>query len=1359
MAERYNVLVVTVVGARGLAVMDAQLFGDGSSDPRVRLCVSGEMRETAVKRTNLEPLWNETFRFVLMDGAVGDLEVVVEDWDLLSAPDFMGAVRVPLESLFDGDGRAAAFALRDAAGAEDRDRGTVDLELTLAYDVAFDYFSAGDAHPEKEPNLLHIAVTRGRGLVAMDRANPLARATTSDPRARVSVASRVFETDVVAKSLSPAWHAIFECHVEGDHHVVRVEVEDHDRFSAADFMGCVEFRLDSLADRERHVCWHALLGRGRVRDIDIDIGEIELVLRWVHDPGLDYFAGAEAAWDGLDANELCVAVVQARRLPAMDRAHLLGRATTSDPLAKCRVVHDGGPRGAFQATGHVPKSLEPWWAASFALPVSVAEAQTAMLEIIVEDHDSLSANDFMGTVRIPIRDLVDGARRRSWHALEDRQGTRPAEAAPAAAAGKKGKKSRGFVSRMVQSAAAAVGGTLSAAPVQHGEIEIVLVMVRNKSLDRFEPDNERLYPGRAPNEVRVAVLRARGLLGMDRRLFAKPTSDPFVTLNCNHRERATRVEAKTLAPAWNEGFTMAIDDGATLAIDGSAPAALLLDVIVKDWDLLSAPDFMGRCAVDLSALRADVRGVIRGWYALRDEHDSTAAPAAAAECESLGRGTVEVALQLVYNPSLDFCGDGGANTAASAAKQRNSLRVAVLAAHLLRGADGSLLKFAGQKACSSRATVECHGVVRRTAARQTRRPEWHECFALAVSEASAPRTFEVRIDDALGKALGTFAVDVAVLKDGRRRRGWVECGGGFVELAIRWAYDADLEHFEDIERFPNRPPNCVQVAIVQARGLKAGAACSVAVNCAGYAATTAAPQENGENGAPWWNERLFLPLESLDDGDVLEFEISHGAGRRKAVLGRAAVQNLGSLLRNRRRHRFWLPLAGAAKDAAVDVVVRYAYDEARDFGRTAARETRHVAPNEISVCVIFVRAVGGSAPPPGKASGALAAQQAGEVWRVSVDVPRPTALQAFTAPACAGPARCAYFGDCFDAGMRAVTLRQRIDVLLQRNTGAAHQTVAAGSLEITDWLGPDGANRRRGVVRLAKPQGSKALRRAAGAAAAQEYFEVEVSVQSYFNTARTPQLRLFEEGLASTPRDAAVQFGFHAGLERARSGAPPRTFAAAVLFEAPDSAARPRRLGDADAYAARERAALAVNRAAGRERRARPPQPCLVRGAVLRLFPSLVFRGGVGAISCDVLAATIARVDAAAATVRVDTYGGAAAEGRWSRRAVSAARGAERRTVLRPVPVRGGEWHERYVARREDNRVEAVHAIRLDRLAPAQRRARLGAIVDEVALLAGIARHPNLVLPTLLWARGRAVLVFFEYRERVGLPRYAGSGR
>ena len=387
----YNVLNVVLHAGRDLLVMDTKLIGKGSSDPQVKLAVGGDRTISTCKKQNLNPTWDESFQFALLDGPDGEqLEVEVEDWDLLSSNDFMGRCYVPLRDLGLHPKRAWYPLGSSKEGAPiDKARGEVELELSLGYNPDFDYFPEDDAHPGAEPNLLRIGVTRGRGLLPMDvQASKLLKgATTSDPKATVSVACKTFKTICVKKSLNPSWHGRFEAHVEGDGHALRVLVEDVDEISADDFMGAVDIPLDPMRDKKRHRAWYALANKdGKA---DKDRGEVEVVLRWAFEPALERFAeegfdenGDESA---AEPNELCVCLVQGRDLLPMDST-LLGKATTADPYVKVRLA---GTTDRYQVCRHVPKTLRPWWNAEFRVPLPMAKATEdgACLEVVVEDYD------------------------------------------------------------------------------------------------------------------------------------------------------------------------------------------------------------------------------------------------------------------------------------------------------------------------------------------------------------------------------------------------------------------------------------------------------------------------------------------------------------------------------------------------------------------------------------------------------------------------------------------------------------------------------------------------------------------------------------------------------------------------------------------------------------------------------------------------------------------------------------------------------------------------------------------------------------------------------------------------------------
>ncbi|KAK4552899.1 Tricalbin-2 [Recurvomyces mirabilis] len=109
---------------------------------------------------------------------------------------------------------------------------------------------------------------------------------------------------------------------------------------------------------------------------------------------------------------------------------------------------------------------------------------------------------------------------------------------------------------------------------------------------RFLPVHMQLDPSESFNNagsLRVEVLDAADLPSADR----NGKSDPFCKFNLNGEEvYKTKVQKKTLHPAWNEFFETSVR---------SRTAAKFI-VNVLDWDLADKPDFLGKSAIDLTGL-------------------------------------------------------------------------------------------------------------------------------------------------------------------------------------------------------------------------------------------------------------------------------------------------------------------------------------------------------------------------------------------------------------------------------------------------------------------------------------------------------------------------------------------------------------------------------------------------------------------------------------------------------------------------------------------------------------------------------------------------------------------------------------
>ena len=403
-------------------------------------------------------------------GAVVDngpqLRVLVEDWDQLSANDFLGEVTIPLAHLATKSRQLGWWALKpkpkkrkasgsagsrsaskdakaaaadDAEDEADAGRGRVQLVLRWVYNELLDHFVGPDEDPRPDmpPNELRVALIQGRNLLAMDT-KLLGGAATSDPLVTMRCAAARRKSSVRKTTLRPYWNEVFAFPVEDATQTLEVVVDDWDLLSGNDFMGRVPIKVGQFADRQRHKQWYKLRGNAKPgasspsrgggggspgggepeeggEATAKDRGEVQLMTRWVYNPELDHFADDDGRPD-MAPNQLNVALVQGRQLPAMDRK-LFGGGMTSDPLAKFTC---GSQRGKTKA---VKGTCDPWWNEVFRLPID-ADTAPPTLELIVEDWDLLSGNDFMGRVEIALAPLLDKERIVNWYPLQPKPSKR-----------------------------------------------------------------------------------------------------------------------------------------------------------------------------------------------------------------------------------------------------------------------------------------------------------------------------------------------------------------------------------------------------------------------------------------------------------------------------------------------------------------------------------------------------------------------------------------------------------------------------------------------------------------------------------------------------------------------------------------------------------------------------------------------------------------------------------------------------------------------------------------------------------------------------------------------------------------------
>ncbi len=146
-----------------------------------------------------------------------------------------------------------------------------------------------------------------------------------------------------------------------------------------------------------------------------------------------------------------------------------------------------------------------------------------------------------------------------------------------------------------------------------GDVELVLQWRYNARLD-FCPFDDFVdeHVGEAPNELRIALIRAQGLAIADKNLLSKGgSSDPRCTFQLTGVDDPWKSHTvkKCLDPKFHEQFVRLLD----VPGDGSSPS---LTVTCEDVDEVSGADFMGQFTVDIGPLKD--HKPVRKWYKLEE---------------------------------------------------------------------------------------------------------------------------------------------------------------------------------------------------------------------------------------------------------------------------------------------------------------------------------------------------------------------------------------------------------------------------------------------------------------------------------------------------------------------------------------------------------------------------------------------------------------------------------------------------------------------------------------------------------------------------------------------------------------------
>ncbi|XP_008644948.1 synaptotagmin-3 isoform X2 [Zea mays] len=210
-----GILHVKVIRALNLLKMDFL----GKSDPYVKMRLSGERlpsKKTSVKMSNLNPEWNEHFRFIVKDPDTQVLELHMFDWEKVKMHDKLGMQVIPLRLLTPYESKLFTLDLVRSMNPNDpqnkKNRGKLIVELT------FDPLREDNMSSDAEGNASVRRDADGGGggvlLVSVENAEDVEGKRHTNPYAEVLFRGERKKTKVIRKTREPRWSEEFQFMVD-----------------------------------------------------------------------------------------------------------------------------------------------------------------------------------------------------------------------------------------------------------------------------------------------------------------------------------------------------------------------------------------------------------------------------------------------------------------------------------------------------------------------------------------------------------------------------------------------------------------------------------------------------------------------------------------------------------------------------------------------------------------------------------------------------------------------------------------------------------------------------------------------------------------------------------------------------------------------------------------------------------------------------------------------------------------------------------------------------------------------------------------------------------------------------------------
>ncbi|KAL3732043.1 hypothetical protein ACJRO7_028827 [Eucalyptus globulus] len=282
-----GILHVKVVRAMKLLKMDFL----GASDPYVKLKLSGDRlpaKKTSIIRKNLNPEWNENFKFIVKDPQSQILHLQVFDWDKVGAHDRLGIQLVPLNLLQPHEKKEFVLDLMkhtDISDHQDKKRrGQLVVELTFVpfKEESGSFKELPNGYGRIESGIDKVSddsALSGAGLlsVIVQGAEDVEGERHNNPYALVIFRGEKKKTKMLRKTRDPRWNEEFQFMLDEPPlsdkiHIAVMSKRTSISFRSKESLGHVQINLNDVVHN------------GRINEkyhlIDSKNGVIHVEIRW-----------------------------------------------------------------------------------------------------------------------------------------------------------------------------------------------------------------------------------------------------------------------------------------------------------------------------------------------------------------------------------------------------------------------------------------------------------------------------------------------------------------------------------------------------------------------------------------------------------------------------------------------------------------------------------------------------------------------------------------------------------------------------------------------------------------------------------------------------------------------------------------------------------------------------------------------------------------------------------------------------------------------------------------------------------------------------------------------------------------------